>query len=103
MIELLNIFIHIATISLISYTGSAQAVFYDIGVRQLQWISSGDYTNYLGFGFASPGPQVFSLATFMGFGVASWAGALVATVAIYLLPIILVIITGRYLEKVVQN
>lgn len=99
MADLISIFLHIVLVSLTGYTGSAQAVFYDIGVQQLHWISTVDYTNYLGFGFASPGPQVFSLATFMGFGVAGWRGALVGTLAIYLLPILFAVIAGKYLEK----
>lgn len=99
MASLLEVFLHIFLISTTAYTGSAQAVFYDVGVQQLGWISNVDYTNFLGFGFATPGPQVFSLATLMGFGAAGWQGAVVATFAIYLLPIILAILAGRYLEK----
>lgn len=98
MLELLSLFWHVVLISLVSFTGSAQAVFYDVAVSQLHYVTKLDFTNFLGFGFASPGPQVFSFATFMGFAVASWVGALVGTLAIYFLPVAFAILVGRYLQ-----
>ncbi len=103
MIELLSIFLHVALISVTSYSGSAQSLFYEVGVTQLQWVTNQDYTSYLGFGFASPGPQVFSLATFMGYGKAGVLGGLVGTIAIYLAPVALAIFSGKYLKKWIQK
>jgi chromate transporter len=97
--ELLSIFLHVALISVTSYSGSAQSLFYEVGVTQLHWVTNQDYTSYLGFGFASPGPQVFSLATFMGYGKAGFMGGLAGTVAIYLAPVVLAIFSGKYLKK----
>jgi chromate transporter len=103
MSELLGIFFHIFMVSLTAYSGSAQAVFYDMGVQQSHWISSRDFANYLGFGFATPGPQVFSLATFMGFGAGGFKGALAGTIAIYVAPITLSIFAGRYLRTWIEK
>ena len=99
MVDLLAILVHIGIISLTSYSGSAQGLFYEIGVTQLHWITNQDYVSYLGFGFASPGPQVFSLATFIGYGKAGLVGGLVGTFAIYTMPVTLAILSGRYLKK----
>lgn len=90
-------------ISVTSYSGSAQSLFYDIGVTQLHWVTNQAYTSYLGFGFASPGPQVFSLATFMGYGKAGFSGALVGTLAIYIVPVALAVFSGKYLKKWVHG
>lgn len=103
MPELLNLFLKIALISVTSYSGSAQSLFYDVGVSQLQWVTNQDYISYLGFGFASPGPQVFSLATFMGYGKFGLLGGLVGTIAIYIMPIMLSILSARYLTKRIHN
>jgi chromate transport protein ChrA len=96
MVDLLAILVRIGIISLTSYSGSAQSLFYEIGVTQLHWITNQDYVSYLGFGFASPGPQVFSLATFIGYGKAGLLGGLVGTFAIYAMPVTLAILSGRY-------
>ena len=103
MDKLVSLLIHLIAISLSGYTGSAQAIFYDIGVTQLHWITSQDFTNYLGFGFASPGPQVFSLATFMGYRFAGWSGALVGTLGIYTMPVVLAVAVGRYLQTWIKK
>ncbi len=103
MADLIHIFLHIAVISITSYSGSAQSLFYEVGVSQLQWVTNQDYISYLGFGFASPGPQVFSLATFMGYGRAGLAGGIVGTIAIYLMPVTLAIFSGKYLKKWVKK
>jgi len=103
MTDLISIFLHIVLISVTSYSGSAQSLFYDVGVTQLHWVTNLDYTTYLGFGFASPGPQVFSLATFMGYGKAGIVGGIVGTIAIYLMPVVLAIASGKYLKKWIQK
>ncbi len=103
MPELIHIFLRLCLISITSYSGSAQILFYEVGVQQLHWVTNQDYASYLGFGFATPGPQVFSLATFMGYGKAGLLGALVGTFAIYLFPVALAIISGKYLQKLITH
>ncbi|MFO0971295.1 MAG: chromate transporter [Candidatus Saccharimonadales bacterium] len=100
MVDLLAILVHIGIISLTSYSGSAQGLFYEIGVTQLHWITNQDYVSYLGFGFASPGPQAFSPATFIGYGKSVyWSVVWLSTFAIYTMPVTLAILSGRYLKK----
>ncbi len=103
MLELIDFFIHILLISVTSYSGSAQSLFYDVGVEQLQWISNQAYISYLGFGFASPGPQVFSLATFMGYGHSGLLGAVLGTLGIYIMPVLFAILSGKYLARWIHN
>lgn len=103
MIELLDIFVKIFIVSLFAYSGSAQAVFYDMGVSRSNWISAQDFANYLGYGFATPGPQVFSLATFIGYGAGGLYGAMIGTIAIYITPITLAILAGKYLHYITEK
>lgn len=103
MSELIDIFVKTFIVSLFAYSGSAQAVFYDMGVQQTRWINAQDFANYLGFGFATPGPQVFSLATFIGFGAGGFYGALIGTFAIYVTPVTLAILAGRYMHHITEK
>lgn len=103
MITFFSIFFHIFAVSLLAYTGSAQALFYDMSVEQTRWLRPQDFANFLGFGFATPGPQVFSLGTFIGYGAGGIVGALIGTIAIYIAPITLSIFVGRYLRRWIEK
>ena len=103
MDEVANVFVHIFVVSLIAFSGSVQALFYDVGVQQTHWVNAKDFANFLGFGFATPGPQVFSLATFIGYGAGGLAGAVAGTLAIYITPIALSILAGRYIRRWIEK
>ncbi len=101
--QMLQIFGYMFLISLTAYTGSAQALFYEVGVQQTHWLMPQDFSTFLAFGFATPGPQVFTIATFIGYSAGGIIGALVATIAIFITPIILAIVAGRYLKGWIEG
>jgi chromate transporter len=64
-------------------------------VHQHHWLSAGQFLDAVAMGLITPGPVVIT-ATFIGYLVAGWQGAIVATVAIFT-PIFLgVVLPGRW-------
>jgi chromate transporter len=64
-------------------------------VHQHHWLTAGQFLDAVAMGLITPGPVVIT-ATFIGYLVAGWPGAIVATVAIFT-PIFLgVVIPGRW-------
>ncbi|WP_238009544.1 chromate efflux transporter [Dactylosporangium sp. AC04546] len=64
-------------------------------VHQHHWLTDGQFLDAVAMGLITPGPVVIT-ATFIGYLVAGWQGAIVATVAIFT-PIFLgVVLPGRW-------
>ncbi|MEV6925626.1 chromate efflux transporter [Dactylosporangium sp. NPDC051485] len=64
-------------------------------VHQHHWLTDGQFLDAVAMGLITPGPVVIT-ATFIGYLVAGWQGAIVATVAIFI-PIFLgVVLPGRW-------
>jgi chromate transporter len=70
-------------------------------VQSLGWLSSQQFTDAVAMGQVTPGP-IFITATFIGFKVAGFWGAVNATLAIFLPPALLMIVCSRFLETI-QN
>ena len=67
-------------------------------VNAYGWLSLEDFAASIALGQVTPGPILIS-ATFIGYKVAGLAGALVATVAIFMPPAALIILAARQLER----
>ncbi|NDW53816.1 chromate efflux transporter [Aliiroseovarius sp. PrR006] len=63
------------------------------------WLSLEDFAASIALGQITPGPILIS-ATFIGYKVAGLAGAVVATVAIFMPPAALIILAARQLERI---
>ncbi|GAA2577605.1 chromate transporter [Dactylosporangium fulvum] len=64
-------------------------------VHQHHWLTDGQFLDAVAMGLITPGPVVIT-ATFIGYLVAGWQGAIIATVAIFI-PIFLgVVLPGRW-------
>ncbi|MER7003800.1 chromate efflux transporter [Dactylosporangium sp. NPDC000555] len=64
-------------------------------VHQHHWLTDGQFLDAVAMGLITPGPVVIT-ATFIGYLVAGWQGAIIATVAIFT-PIFLgVVVPGRW-------
>ncbi|MGI5240457.1 chromate efflux transporter [Dactylosporangium sp. CA-139066] len=64
-------------------------------VHQHHWLTDSQFLDAVAMGLITPGPVVIT-ATFIGYLVAGWQGAIVATVAIFI-PIFLgVVVPGRW-------
>ncbi|HJP96665.1 MAG TPA: chromate transporter [Candidatus Saccharimonadales bacterium] len=103
MTDLLQLFGLSMFISFASFGGSAQALFYQVGVQQTHWISNTDLSAVLAFGFATPGPAVFGTAAFMGYRIGGLPGALVGTIGIYVVPFTLSVIAAKHFSHLLQH
>ena len=95
--HLLYLFANALLISLISFGGGSQALFYQTMVLQKHFISSNDLSAVLAFGYATPGPAVFGTATFVGYRIAGLPGAIIGSVGIFLMPCVLALVAARYI------
>ncbi len=67
-------------------------------VQNLQWLSVKEFTDGIAIGQITPGPILIS-ATFIGYKVAGFWGALIATMAIFIPSGVLMIAGAHFLEK----
>ena len=68
-------------------------------VNTLGWMTPQEFLDGLALGQMTPGPVVIT-ATFIGYKVASWWGALIATVSIFFPSFVFIFIGAAYLEKI---
>jgi len=103
MFELVQLFLTSVLISLVAFGGGSPALFYQFGVTQNHWITPTDLSAMLAFGYAAPGPTVFGTATFIGYGIGGFAGAVVGTVGIFAAPFLGSILAAKYLGGLLEN
>lgn len=67
------------------------------------WYTMTDLTNMLAISESTPGPLGVNMATYVGFHVAGVPGALVATFALTLPSVVIIIIVARFLNGFSDN
>lgn len=85
MREIIALITVITPLSLLSFGGGASilAPLHDAFVLHYNWLSSREYVDYFAISRSSPGPGAM-LVTLIGWKLAGWTGAIVASIAIFL-------------------
>lgn len=93
-----------ASMSLILFGGGYVfiPIIGSIVVLQYGWVSQQEFTDGIALGQITPGPILIS-ATFIGYKVAGLTGAVLATIAIFAPPAILMITATRVLDYIKQS
>ena len=68
-------------------------------VNSMGWLTNKEFTDAVAMGQVTPGP-IFITATFIGYKVAGFWGAVNATLAIFLPPGLLMIVCSRFFETI---
>lgn len=71
-------------------------------VGQMHWISPHLFGISVAFSYVTPGPLSI-LATFIGYQVAGFLGALSATIGVFIAPWLIIIFTASQVDKVRNN
>ncbi|MDB5014045.1 MAG: hypothetical protein JWQ25_2247 [Daejeonella sp.] len=71
-------------------------------VNDLHWLNNKEFVDAIAFSQATPGPILIS-ATFIGYKVAGFGGALLATIAIFTPSAFVVIIVSKVISKYQNN
>jgi chromate transporter len=90
MAELSELFLRFLLIGALAFGGggSALPLVERLSVAETRWLTPQDFAVGVGFAYATPGP-ILILAPFIGYRVAGLLGAAVATIAVFLVPILL--------------
>ena len=90
MAELAELFLRFLLIGALAFGGggSALPLVERLSVAETKWLTPQDFAVGVGFAYATPGP-ILILAPFIGYRVAGLLGALTATIAVFLIPVLL--------------
>jgi chromate transporter len=73
-----------------------------VAVGEMGWVTPVEFASAVGLSYITPGP-VLILATFVGYRAEGLAGALAATVGVFLLPTLLAALAARGLRGYLQH
>lgn len=74
----------------------------ELVVNNYGWVTQSEFTNAIALGQVTPGPILIS-AAFIGYAVKGFLGSLVATVAIFFPPAMLMLTCSHLLQKIKQS
>jgi chromate transporter len=71
-------------------------------VDGFHWLTTKEFSDAIAMGQITPGPVIIT-ATFIGYKVAGWMGACVATFAIFFPPTVVMLIFSGFLKKIKES
>ncbi len=100
MRDLLQLVLVFMKISVFSFGGGYVLIGYlQNEVTSRGWISVPDFINIVSISQMTPGPIGVNAATFVGFTTFGYLGAVVASIAVVLIPFFLVLIISAFYER----
>jgi chromate transporter len=94
-----EVFLRFVLISILAFGGGAGTPLIErIAVRETGWVDTREFGTALAVAQVTPGP-VMVVATFIGYRAAGLAGALAATLGIFLVPWLLAAAVARHLGR----
>lgn len=79
--------------------GAALPLVERIAVAETHWLTPQEFAVGVGIAYATPGP-VLTMAPFIGYRVAGLPGALLSTIAVFLIPVLLASAAAGLIAKV---
>ena len=101
---IVELFSRFVLISVLAFGGGQAALplVERIAVHEAGWVRPQDFAAAVAFGYVTPGPVLIT-ATFIGYRAAGLAGALVATLGIFLIPWALAAAAAQQLQRWMQH
>ena len=104
MIILLKLFLEFFHIGLFSFGGGYATLPFLYHIADVQkWYTTKQLSDMIAVSSITPGPIGINVATFAGFSTAGIKGALIATIAVILPSLIIIIIISKLLEQFRHN
>lgn len=101
---ILDIFWRFVLVSLLAFGGGQAALplVERLAVGETGWVSPQDFAAAVAFGYVTPGPVLIT-ASFIGYRAAGLAGALSATLGVFLIPWVLAAAAAQQLQRYMQH
>jgi chromate transporter len=101
---ILDIFWRFVLVSLLAFGGGQAALplVERLAVGETGWVSPQDFATAVAFGYVTPGPVLIT-ASFIGYRAAGLAGALSATLGVFLMPWLLAATAAQQLQRCMQH
>jgi len=101
---ILDIFWRFVLVSLLAFGGGQAALplVERLTVGETGWVSPQDFAAAVAFGYMTPGPVLIT-ATFIGYRAAGLAGAVAATLGVFLMPWVLAAAAAQQLQRFMQH